>query len=73
MEELTVVQPELKVIDPKRTSPILAETEHKKADPVPGRKRGTRDKRWLFGALTVSLALNMMQWVVIYILQVGPI
>ena len=73
MEELTVVQPELKVIDPKRTSPILAEAEHKKADPVLVRKKRDWDKRWMFGALTVSLALNMMQWVVIYILQVGPI
>ncbi len=73
MEEITVVQPELKVIDPKRTSPILAEAEHKKADPVPGRKRESRDKRWMFAALSVSLALNMMQWVVIYILQAGPI
>ena len=73
MEELTVVQPELKVIDPKRTSLITEETECKKAEPVPLRKRGARDKRWLFGALAVLLSMNMMQWVVIYILQVGPI
>lgn len=73
MDEIKADHPDLKVIDPKRTSPIPAEIERKKADPAPGRKRGSRDKRWLFGALTVSLALNMVQWVVIYILQAGPV
>lgn len=38
-------------------------------------KRKKRDKsaRWLIRVAAVSLALNMVQSVIIYILQVGPI
>ena len=38
-------------------------------------KRGRRDKarRWLIGIAAASLALNMVQSVIIYILQAGPV
>ena len=38
-------------------------------------KRERRDKarRWLIGIAAASLALNMVQSVIIYILQAGPI
>ena len=38
-------------------------------------KRERRDKarRWLIGIAAASLALNMIQSVIIYILQAGPI
>ena len=71
MEEITAKQPELKLIDIKQTALITA-TEPGRM-PEPDRKKESRDKRWMFAALSVSLALNMMQWVVIYILQAGPI
>ena len=34
-----------------------------------------RDKtvRWLIRVLAASLTMNMLQWVIIYILQAGPI
>lgn len=38
-------------------------------------KRARRDKarRWLIGIASASLAMNMVQSVIIYILQAGPI
>lgn len=70
MEGVKQTQPELKLIDPRRTSLIPA--HEPKCDPVPiGRKRNT--VRWLTRALAVSLTMNMLQWVIIYILQEGPI
>ena len=38
-------------------------------------KRARRDKarRWLIGTASASLALNMVQSVIIYVLQAGPI
>ena len=71
MGRLEEAQPELKLIDIKQTAPITA-TELRRV-PESGKKRESRDKRWMLAALSVSLALNMMQWVVIYIQQVGPI
>lgn len=71
IEELFPEQPELQLIDIKQTAPSIATEPRKIAEP--DRKKESRDRRWLFGALAVSLSMNMMQWVVIYILQVGPI
>ena len=70
MEGVKPTQPELKLIDPRRTS--LVPADEPKCDPAPiRRKRNT--VRWMTRALAASLTMNMLQWVIIYILQAGPI
>ena len=72
MEEITVTKeydpPEIRVIDPKRTSLMPV-----RMDPRPIRKR--RDLAALGIEITagVSIALNVIQSVIIYMLQAGPI
>ena len=50
---------------------IIARGRHKRIR----NKRARRDKsaRWLIRVSAASLAMNMVQWVIIYILQAGPI
>lgn len=50
---------------------IIARGRHKRIR----HKRARRDKsaRWLIRVASASLAMNMVQWVIIYILQAGPI
>lgn len=50
---------------------IIARGRHKRIR----HKRSRRDKsaRWLIRVAAASLAMNMVQWVIIYILQAGPI
>lgn len=50
---------------------IIARGRHKRIR----HKREQRDKsaRWLIGIASASLAMNMVQSVIIYILQAGPI
>lgn len=50
---------------------IIARGRHKRIR----HKRVRRDKarRWLIGIASASLAMNMVQSVIIYILQAGPI
>ena len=50
---------------------IIARGRHKRIR----HKREQRDKssRWLIRIAAASLMLNMVQWVIIYILQAGPI
>ena len=50
---------------------IIARGRHKRIR----HKREQRDKsvRWLIRVAAASLVLNMVQWVIIYILQAGPI
>lgn len=50
---------------------IIARGRHKRIR----HKRARRDKsaRWLIRVAAASLVLNMVQWVIIYILQAGPI
>ena len=72
MEEITVQQQELDVIPLHRTTQqIIARGRHKRIR----HKRARRDKarRWLIGIASASLAMNMVQSVIIYILQAGPI
>lgn len=69
MEGVKPTQPELKLINPRRTSLIPTEP---KRDPEPIRRKRNL-VRWLTGALAASLTMNMLQWVIIYILQAGPI
>ena len=72
MEEITVTKeyepPELRVIDPTRTSLVPV-----RMDPRPIRKR--RDLAALGIDITagVSIALNVIFAVIIYVLQAGPI
>ena len=76
MEEITVKKeyetPEISLI-PLHHTPreIIARGRHK----IIRHKRKRRDKarRWLIGIACASLALNMVQSVIIYILQAGPI
>lgn len=50
---------------------IIARGRHKRIR----HKRARRDKsaRWLIRVAAASLVMNMVQWVLIYILQAGPI
>lgn len=72
MMELIPQPQELDVI-PLHHTPreIIARGRHKRIR----HKRGRRDKarRWLIGIASASLAMNMIQSVIIYILQAGPI
>lgn len=72
MTELIPQPQEISLIPVKRTSmEIIARGRHK----IIRHKREQRDKarRWLIGIAAASLALNMVQSVIIYILQAGPI
>lgn len=65
------LKPELDLISVERTSLIPA--VEPKQDPVPIRKKRNKMVRWLIRVLAASLTMNMLQWVIIYILQEGPI
>ena len=70
--ELIPQPQELSLIPVKRTSmEIIARGRHK----IIRHKRERRDKarRWLVGVAAASLMLNMVQSVIIYILQAGPV
>ena len=71
MEEIKLEPQEIKLINPRRTSLIPA--DEPKCDPAPIRKKRGRMARWLTRALAASLTMNMLQWVIIYILQAGLI
>lgn len=71
MEELKLpAVPELELIPIGRRN--FPEADHKQKIQ---RKRKERDKsaRWLVRVAVASLTMNMVQWVIIYILQAGPI
>lgn len=70
MEEMALEPQEIKMISTERTSLIPTEP---KRDPAPIRKKRDRMVCWLIRALAGSLTMNMLQWVIIYILQAGPI
>lgn len=70
MEEIILEPQEIKMISTERTSLIPTEP---KRDPVPIRRKRDRTVRWMTRALAASLTMNMLQWVIIYILQAGPI
>ena len=66
------LRPELSLIPLDHTArEIIARGRHKRIR----HKRERRDKarRWLIRIASVSLVLNMVQSVIIYILQAGPI
>ena len=72
MEEITVHPQELSLIPLDHTArEIIARGRHKRIR----HKRARRDKAIMGWAIVSAglLALNMVQWVIIYILQAGPI
>lgn len=73
VRELIPEPVEIKLINPRRTSLIPAPAEKPKRDPAPIRRKRDKTVRWLIRVLAASLTMNMLQWVIIYILQAGPI
>ena len=71
MRELKPEPVELKLINPRRTSLIPA--VEPKRDPAPIRKKRNRAIIGIEIMAAVSLLLNVIQSVIIYILQAGPI
>lgn len=72
MQEITLEPAEIKLIDPRRTSLIPAAVP-KSVDPAPIRRERSKAARGLIGVTAASLLLNMIQAVIIYVLQAGPI
>lgn len=71
MQEITLEPVEIKLIDPRRTS--LVPAVPKRVDPAPIRRKRNRAIRGIEITAAVSLALNVIQSVIIYVLQAGPI
>lgn len=71
MQEITLEPVEIKLIDPRRTSLVPAVS--KRINPAPIQQKRNTAARGLIGVTAASLALNAVQAVIIYILQVGPI
>ena len=63
---------ELQLIDSRRTSLIPAEVR-KSVDPAPIQQKRNKAARGLIGVTAASLLLNVIQSVIIYVLQAGPI
>lgn len=72
MQEITLEPAEIKLIDPRRTSLIPAE-KPKPVDPTPIQQKRNRAARGLIWVTAASLLLNVIQAVIIYVLQAGPI
>lgn len=71
MQEIVLKPKEIKLIDPRRTNLMPAE-DPKHVDPAPIRKRSNRISSIEIIA-AVSLAINVIQAAIIYVLQAGPI
>ena len=71
MSDMRELIPELDLISVERTSLIPAEKP--KRDPAPIRKKRNKAIRGIEITAAVSLALNMIQAVIIYVLQAGPV
>lgn len=71
MSDVRELIPQLDIIDIKHTSLIPAEKP--KRDPAPIRRKRNRAVCGIEIVVAVSLALNMIQAVIIYVLQAGPI
>ena len=72
MSDVRELIPELDLISVERTSLIPAE-EPKRVDPAPIRRKRNRAVCGIEIVVAVSLALNMIQAVIIYVLQAGPV
>ena len=71
MSNMRELIPELDLIDIKRTS--LMPAEKSKRDSAPIRKKRNREIRGIEITAAVSLTINVIQSVIIYVLQAGPI
>lgn len=71
MSNVRELIPELDLIDIKRTS--LMPAAELKREPAPIRKKRNRAIRGIEITAVASLALNVIQAVIIYILQAGPV
>lgn len=71
MSDMRELIPELELISVERTSLMLAE-KPKHVDPAPIRKRRNKAIRGIEIIAAVSLAINVIQSVIIYVLQAGP-
>ena len=69
MQEITLEPVEIKLIDPRRTSLIPAEKP--KRDPAPIRRKRNRANTGIEITAAVSLAINVIQSIIIYILKPG--
>ena len=69
MQEITVEPPELELIPTERTRPIPAD---KPVEKITGRQYRRMLRRCAF-AFGVSLGVNIVQAMMIWVLQVGPI
>ena len=72
MSDMRELIPQLDVIPVERTS-LMPVEKPKHVDPAPIRKKHNRAICSIEIIAAVSLALNMIQAVIIYVLQAGPI
>lgn len=72
MSDMRELIPELDVIDIKHTSLVPA-SKPKRVDPAPIRRKHNKAIRGIEITAAVSLALNVIQAAIIYVLQAGPI
>lgn len=72
MSDMRELIPELELISVERTSLMPAE-KTKRVDPAPIRRKRDRAIRGIEITAAVSLALNVIQSVIIYVLQAGPV
>lgn len=72
MSDVRELIPELDVIPVERTS-LMPAREPKRVDPAPIRKKRNRANVGIEIIAAVSLAINVIQSVIIYVLQAGPI
>ena len=72
MSDMRELFPQLDLIDIKHTS-LMPTGESKRIDLAPVRERKDRRARWMLRTIAALLTMNMLQWVIIYILQAGPV
>ena len=71
VRELKPEPAEIKLINPRRTSLMLV--SEPKRDPAPIRRKRNRAITGIEITAAVSLAINVIQSVIIYVLQAGPV
>lgn len=71
MEEITLEPREIKLIDPRRTSLIVA-PKREEPKQITGREYRRMLRKWAF-ACGVELGIIIAMSLIIYILQAGPI
>lgn len=72
MNDVRELIPELDLISVEHTS-LMPTGESKRIDLAPVRERKDRRARWMLRTIAALLTMNMLQWVIIYILQAGPV